>query len=123
MLGETSARHAAASMLIVDALPQKWDEGRSRREETPMHRASSINAATARRGSRMLLDGVLVEDRIVRELTANVNRPLAQRLQQALFFSAEIVALTRDEKAEVIAALNQDIKSKDVRERFLTGPR
>jgi len=71
----------------------------------------------------MLLDGVLVEDRVVRELTAIVNRRLAQRLQQALFFSAEIVALTREEKAEVIAALNRDLESKDVRERFLTGPR
>jgi len=71
----------------------------------------------------MLLDGVLVEDRIARELTANVNRPLGHRLQQALFFSAEIVALTRQEKAEVIAALNRNIESKDVRERFLTGPR
>jgi hypothetical protein len=72
----------------------------------------------------MLLDGVLVDDRIVRELIATVDRRLSEKLQKALFFSAEIVALTREEKAAVIAALNRDLSgSKDVRERLLTGPR
>jgi hypothetical protein len=72
----------------------------------------------------MVLDGVLVEDRVVRELAAVVDRPLAQKLQRALFFSAEIVALTRDEKAAVMAALNRDDwEFKDVRERLLIGAR
>jgi hypothetical protein len=53
----------------------------------------------------MVLDGVLVEDRVVRELAAIMDRPLAQKLEQALFFSAKGVALTDEEKAAVFAAL------------------
>jgi hypothetical protein len=72
----------------------------------------------------MVLDGVVVEDRVVRELAAIVDRPLAQKLSQALFFSAEIVALTHEERAEVRAALNRgQLESKDVRERLVTGVR
>jgi hypothetical protein len=72
----------------------------------------------------MVLDGVLVEDRVVRELAALVDRPLANKLERALFFSAEIVALTRDEKSAVMTALNRDdAKFMDVRERLLIGAR
>jgi hypothetical protein len=72
----------------------------------------------------MVLDGVLVDDRVVRELAAIVDRPLGQKLERALFFSAEIVALTREERETVMAALNRDHReSKDVRERLLTGAR
>ena len=46
----------------------------------------------------MVLDGVSLEDRVVRALAAVVGRPLRQKLEQALFFSAEIVALTRGGK-------------------------
>jgi hypothetical protein len=72
----------------------------------------------------MVLDGVLVEDRVVRELSALVDRPLANKLERALFFSAEIVALTREEKSAVMSALNRDETTfKDVRERLLIGAR
>jgi hypothetical protein len=53
----------------------------------------------------MVLDGVLVEDRVVRELAAIMDGPLARKLEQALFFSAKGVALTDEEKAAVFAAL------------------
>ena len=55
----------------------------------------------------MVLDGVSLENRVVRDLAAIVGRPLGQKLEQALFFSAEIVALTRGERAEVLAALDR----------------
>ena len=55
----------------------------------------------------MVLDGVSLEDRVVRALAAVVGRPLRQKLEQALFFSAEIVALTRGERVEVLAALDR----------------
>ena len=55
----------------------------------------------------MVLDGVSVDDRVVREIAAVVGKPLAQKLEQALFFSAEVVALTRTEKDAVLAALDQ----------------
>ena len=71
-------------------------------------------------GSRMLLDGVSVHDRIVRELAAQVQRPLRERLFQALFFSSEVVALTPAERAEVIAALERmPLEYEEVREGFL----
>ena len=52
----------------------------------------------------MVLDGVSLDDRVVRDLAAVVGKPLGQKLEQALFFSAEIVALTRVEKEAVLAA-------------------
>ena len=53
----------------------------------------------------MVLDGVSIHDRVVRDVAAVVGKPLAQKLEQALFFSAEVVALTRTEKDAVLAAL------------------
>jgi hypothetical protein len=72
----------------------------------------------------MVLDGVVVEKRAVRELAALVDRPLAEKLERALFFSAEVVALTPEEREAVMAALNRDQwESRDVRDRLSTGPR
>jgi hypothetical protein len=54
----------------------------------------------------MLLDGVAIDDQLVRRLAAIVGRPpLARKLDQALLFRAQIVALTRDEKEAILAAL------------------
>ena len=39
----------------------------------------------------MVLDGVSIEDRVVRAIAAVAGKPLAQKLEQALFFSAEVV--------------------------------
>ncbi len=66
------------------------------------------------------LDGVEMDEPVVRQLAAVVDRPLAQKLERALFFRAEMVALTREEKDAVTAALNRDRREpKDVRERLL----
>ena len=55
----------------------------------------------------MIFGGVWVEDRVVRELAPLVERPLGRRLEQALLFRAQVVALTRDEKAAVLSALER----------------
>ena len=68
----------------------------------------------------MLLDGVSVDDRVVRELAAQVQRPLGEKLVRALFFSSEVVALTPGERAEVLAALGRlPLEYEEVRESFL----
>ena len=72
----------------------------------------------------MVLDGVSLENRIVRDLAAIVGRPLGQKLEQALFFSAEIVALTRGERAEVLAALDRTPwEFEEIRKLLLAGER
>ena len=45
----------------------------------------------------MLLGGVDVQDRLVRQLANIVNRPLAHKLEKALLFGSVIVGLTQDE--------------------------
>jgi cytochrome c-type biogenesis protein CcmH/NrfG len=55
----------------------------------------------------MLLGGVSVDDRLVRELAAILERPLGRRLEQALVFRAKIVALTREEKEAILATLER----------------
>jgi hypothetical protein len=70
----------------------------------------------------MVLDGVSVDDRIVRRLAEVVERPLAHKLEQALFFSAEIVSLTPQERTAVLAAFERlPWEYDDVRESFLAG--
>ena len=71
----------------------------------------------------MVLDGVSVDDRIVRRLAGVVERPLAHKLEQALFFSSEIVALTPQERTAVLAAFERlPWEYDEVRESFLAGP-
>ena len=55
----------------------------------------------------MLFGGVSLEDRLVRELAGLLERPLGRKLEQALVFRAKIVALSRDERAAVLAALER----------------
>jgi hypothetical protein len=55
----------------------------------------------------MMIGGVWVDDRHVRDLMAIVQRPVGWKLEQALLFRAQIVAMTRDEKRAVLAALEQ----------------
>ena len=72
----------------------------------------------------MVLDGVSIRDRVVRDVAAVVGKPLAQKLEQALFFSAEVVALTRTEKDAVLAALERmPWEYEEVRELLLAGDR
>jgi hypothetical protein len=53
----------------------------------------------------MLLSGVSVDDRLVRDLAARVGKPLGLKLEGALRFRAKVVGLTKDEKAAVLGAL------------------
>ena len=72
----------------------------------------------------MVLDGVSLDDRLVRNLTPFLERPLAKKLEQALFFSARIVALTHEERLAVLAALDRARWEWDeVRDLFLAGDR
>ena len=52
-----------------------------------------------------MLSGVVVDDRLVRDLAARVGKPLGSKLDIALRFRAKIVGLTKDEKAAVLRAL------------------
>ena len=53
----------------------------------------------------MLLGGVALEDRLVRELVSIVDKSLGAKLETALLFRAKIVGLTKDERAAVLRAL------------------
>ena len=53
----------------------------------------------------MFLGGVPVDDRLVRRLAGILGRPLGSKLDHALLFRAQIVALTRDEKEAILQAL------------------
>jgi hypothetical protein len=55
----------------------------------------------------MLLGGVHVDDHLVRRLTTLLGRPVGDKLDRALLFRAQIVALTRDEKLAILAALEK----------------
>ena len=55
----------------------------------------------------MMIGGVWVDDRHVRALAAIVDRPVRRKLEQAVLFRAQIVAMTRDEKTAVLAALER----------------
>jgi len=55
----------------------------------------------------MMIGGVWVDDRHVRQLAQIVERPLSHRLEQALLFRAQIVAMTRDERRAVLSALER----------------
>jgi hypothetical protein len=55
----------------------------------------------------VLFGGVSLDDRLVRELVLVLERPLGRKLEQALLLRAKIVALTRDERAAVLAALER----------------
>jgi hypothetical protein len=55
----------------------------------------------------MVLEGVSLDNRIVHRLLTILDGQLRRKLEQALFFSAEIVALTFDERVAVLAALDR----------------
>lgn len=55
----------------------------------------------------MIMGGVWVDDSHVRELAAIVDRPVGRRLEQALLFRAQVVAMSRTEKRAVLSALER----------------
>jgi hypothetical protein len=68
----------------------------------------------------VLLGGVSIDDRLVSRLAETVEGPLENKLTQALVFRAKVVALTREEKSAILAALERtpgDLQ--DVRELLL----
>ena len=68
----------------------------------------------------MLLGGVEVGERVVRELAAIVSGSLRGRLETALLFRAKIIGLTREERAAVLSALeNPPGELQGVRELLL----
>jgi len=67
----------------------------------------------------MIIGGVWVDDRYVKVLSALVERPLSSRLEQALHFRAQVVALTRDEKRKLLSALERAPELEEVREQLL----
>ncbi len=67
----------------------------------------------------MLLGGVEVGERIVGELAAIVSGSLRGKLETALLFRAQIVGLTREERAAVLSALENAPALEEVRELLL----
>ena len=55
----------------------------------------------------MMIGGVWVDERQVRALAAILDRPLGRRLEQALLFRAQILAMTQAEKRAVLSALER----------------
>ena len=72
----------------------------------------------------MVLDGVSLDDRVVRDLKPFLEGPLAKRLEQALFFSSRIVALSHEERLAVFEALDRAPSAfAEVRELLLANDR
>jgi hypothetical protein len=70
----------------------------------------------------MVLEGVSLDDRVVHRLISILDGQLRRKLQQALFFSADIVALTFDERVAVLAALDRaPWEFEEIRELLLGG--
>jgi hypothetical protein len=72
----------------------------------------------------MLLGGVSIDDGRVRRLAAVLEGPLENKLTQALLFRASVVALTREEKVAVLAALERaPTDLSEIRETLLADDR
>jgi hypothetical protein len=70
----------------------------------------------------MVLEGVSLDNRVVHRLVSILDGQLRRKLEQALFFSAEIVALTFDERVAVLAALDRaPWEFEEIRELLLGG--
>jgi uncharacterized protein (DUF1778 family) len=70
----------------------------------------------------MMLEGVSLDVRAVHRLASILDGPPRRKLEQALFFSAEVVALTFQERMAVLAALDgAPWASDEIRELLLAG--
>jgi hypothetical protein len=75
-----------------------------------------------RRMGDVLLGGVQVDERVVRDLAAIVDRSLGNKLESALVLRAKVVGLTTEERRRILAALESapaDLES--VREELLSN--
>ena len=75
----------------------------------PVHVTSRAGAlwwrGEPKEGGDVLLGGVDVDDRVVRDLAAILDRSLGNKLESALVFRAKIVGLTTEERRRILAAL------------------
>ena len=70
----------------------------------------------------MLLGGVDVDDRVVRDLAAILDRSLGNKLESALVFRARIVGLTTEERRRILAALEHaPARLQSIRQVLLTS--
>jgi hypothetical protein len=67
----------------------------------------------------MLLGGVTIEERRVRQLARIVEEPLGAKLEHALRFRASVVGVTSDERAKILKALENAPDLQEVRELLL----
>jgi uncharacterized protein (DUF1778 family) len=72
----------------------------------------------------VLLGGVAIDEEEIPRLVAMLSGPLEKKLTQALLFRASVVALTREEKVAVLAALERaPSELSDIREALLSDDR
>ena len=70
------------------------------------------------------LDGVAVDDELVRDLAQRVHGPLGRKLEHALVLRAKVVGLTANERAAILAALeNAPVELQPVRDALLADDR
>ena len=55
----------------------------------------------------MLVSGVAVDERLLKQLSEVVPRKVARRLDTALFYRAAVLGLTVDERKAILAALEK----------------
>lgn len=68
----------------------------------------------------MMLGGVTVEERRIRELARIVDKPVGAKLERALLFRASVVGLTTEERAKILRALDSaPAEFQDMRELLL----
>jgi hypothetical protein len=72
----------------------------------------------------MLVGGVPIDERLLRELARVVDRKLARRLDTALLYRAKVLGLTVDERAAILKALeNPPPGLEELRATLLQDPR
>jgi hypothetical protein len=93
------------------------------REYSPLDEAATLVTA-AERNRGMLVGGVPIDERLLRELARVVDRNLAQRLDTALLYRAQVLGLTVDERAAILKALeNPPPGLEELRSTLLQDPR
>jgi hypothetical protein len=72
----------------------------------------------------MLVGGVPIDERLLRELARVVDRKLARRLDTALLYRAQVLGLTVDERAAILKALETPPPGlEELRATLLQDPR
>ena len=61
----------------------------------------------------MLLEGIPIDDRQIRQLLGVVPPALANKLTVARVFGSQVVALTAEERAQILAAIEREPRRLD----------